>query len=226
MTDPIQRMEGLIGAWGPDDRRTLFATAYATMTTNMLGALGSGTFVDDDWVERLLHRFADYYFDAVDAYAAAPSGCPGPWCRAFDACGDHDLHPLRTLLLGINAHINYDLVFTLRDVLEPWDALDPSAREARRRDHESVNDVIRATVDAVQDGVVAPVAPEMGVLDRLLGPVDEWAFSALIADWRSDTWVDAVALLEAPPADRAAIEWRVERRALAVADRLAGSGAR
>lgn len=217
---PVERMQDLAAAWGPEDRRSMFASAYGTMTVNVLGAIGSGTFADDAWVGGLLHRFADYYFVAVDAYDRTPEACPAAWRLAFDACRDPDLHPLRPLLLGINAHINYDLAFTLRDVLEDWPGLDAEARSVRHADHEAVNRVIRDTIDAVQDEVVATIDPRMRILDRMLGPVDEWVFSTMIADWRSDTWDDAVDLVEASPEGLAAIEGRIEARALAVADRV------
>jgi hypothetical protein len=217
---PFDRMQELAEAWGPDDRRALFASAYGAMTANVVDTLGSGTFLDDDWVAGLLERFADYYFVAVEGYDRDPGESSAPWRVAFDACRDPSLHPLRPLMLGINAHINYDLAFTLRDVLANWPALDGDARRARRADHDAVNAVIRTTIDAVQDDVVAVVDRRMYVLDRMLGPLDEFVFASLIADWRSDTWDDAVALLEAPPTEIPGVERRIEARALAVADRV------
>jgi hypothetical protein len=186
----------------------------------MLAAIEAGEFEDDVWVELLLHRFADYYFDAVEAYENGADACPVIWHQAFDACREDGLHPLRVLFLGINAHINYDLAFTLADVLDTWSEMDEATRLARHCDHERVNDVIARTVDVVQAEVVEPLAPEMGLIDRILGPVDEWAFSSLIADWRSDTWLDALALLEASPRSRPGVERRIEQRALGVAEHV------
>ena len=37
----------------------------------MLVALEQGSFEDVEWVDRLLHRFADYYFDALSCYERA-----------------------------------------------------------------------------------------------------------------------------------------------------------
>lgn len=220
MSDPLARMEALAEAWGPRDRRSIFARAYGTMTASMLVAIEDGEFADDTWVELLLHRFADYYFDAVDAYDDGAGRCPVIWCQAFDACRDEALHPLRVLFLGINAHINYDLAFTLADVLDTWSEMDEDTRRLRLLDHEKVNEVIARTVDVVQTDVVEPLAPELGVVDRFLGPVDEWAFSSLIASWRHDTWVDAVALLESSPGTRPGITTRIEQRAFAVAEQV------
>jgi hypothetical protein len=41
------------------------------MTEKMLVALEQGSFEDVEWVDRLLHRFADYYFDALSCYERA-----------------------------------------------------------------------------------------------------------------------------------------------------------
>jgi hypothetical protein len=34
------------------------------------------------------------------------------------------------------------------------------------------------------------------ILDKLLGPMDEWLVSRLIADWREDVWERAVLFLD------------------------------
>lgn len=170
---------------------------------------------------RLLDRFAEYYFDAVYCYEAGSDACPPVWRHALDACG-RDLHPLQHLFLGINAHTNYDLAFALADVLEDWSDLDETRRLRRRTDHLAVNEVIRQTVDVVQERIVQPMAPGMGVVDTLLGPIDEWLVSRLIAGWRMAVWTDAVSLLEATAADRPAVRCRIERRALRTADLLDG----
>ncbi len=73
----------------------------------------------------LLHRFADYYFDALDAYDADPARTPAVWRVAHEATRAPRTSAVQHLLLGLNAPINYGLVRTLVDVLEPeWARLD------------------------------------------------------------------------------------------------------
>jgi hypothetical protein len=38
----------------------------------------------------------------------------------------------------------------------------------------------------------------MDVLDRALGPVDEWLVTHMVADWREQVWENAVRLLDMP----------------------------
>lgn len=212
-------MQQLAEDWTQEgDRRSIFADAYGTMTSNMVAAIEQGDFGDCDWVDRLLHRFADYYFEAVDAYDSN-GDCPRVWRHALDGTRSEELHPLQHLFLGINAHINYDLAFALADVLDDWNSLDNALRDARHADHDAVNLVIARTVDEVQVRVVEPLSPAMGFLDRLLGSVDEWAFSRLIAGWRDAVWHDAVELVEAgSPDHRQEVSDRIERRASRMAD--------
>jgi hypothetical protein len=220
MRDTVLAMDELIARWGDTDQRSIFARAYREMTFSMLDAVAAGEFEDGEWVDRLLERFAEYYFESVALHTSDPDRCPAVWRAAFDATVEGVLSPLRVLFLGINAHINYDLALCVADVMGDWADLDDSARASRQTDYRRVNSVIRRTVDAVQRKVVEPIAPVLAVVDLLMGPVDEWLFSALIADWRHDTWDDAVAILEAPPDLVGQVRTRIEEQALAMADKV------
>jgi hypothetical protein len=189
------------------------------MTGSMRASLDGGGFEDPAWVEELLWRFAVEYFEAVDAHERS-GRVPLPWVVAFDAAADPDRPVLQHLLLGINAHINYDLVRVLVDLLEPcWLDADPALRERRWRDYDEVNRVISRTVDGVQESVVEERSPFLGVADVLLGPVDEWAASRFLSRWRDRVWADACeALDERDPLERLRrldeVERRAERRAV------------
>lgn len=218
MSVALERMLALTAEWKEKgDRRCIFAEAYGTMTANMLDSLTGLDYQDAAWVNRLLHRFADYYFDAVDAYESG-GRCPEVWHMALEASVRDDYHPLQHLFLGINAHINYDLAFAIADVTEDWTDLEEELRSVRRADHDSVNLIIARTVDEVQSTIIAPLSPALGLVDRLLGRADEWAFSSLVAGWRDAVWVDAVELMEAVDADRGKVVERIETRARETAD--------
>jgi hypothetical protein len=215
--DPVvDRMRRLRSTWpADDDPRGIFLEAYTLMTWRMVEAIEAGRFGDAVWVRRLLDRFADYYFHAVEAFERDDPATPQAWRLALEAAGRPEVGVLQHLLLGINAHITYDLVFTIAELLDPeWDRLDPSGRSARWDDHRRVDEIIAATIDEVQSTVVAARSPWLGVVDRALGPVDERVFGAVIASWRCDVWDHAIAFVSAPPAQRAAIAAEVEERAV------------
>jgi hypothetical protein len=119
----------------------------------------------------------------------------------------------------VNAHINFDLVLALVDLLEPeWPRLDNAGRSQRFADYAQVNAIIAATIDAVQDTILEPAMPAMQLLDVLMGPVDELLVARLIRSWRQSVWEAATRLLEAgEPEARTRLISQVEQHALQVA---------
>lgn len=231
MTQPVlQRMQHYIDLWeSAVDQRAIFLSCYSMMTRNMLTAIDQGEFEDAEWVSTLLHRFAEYYFDALDDYDQRPEQTPVVWQFTFESSRRPGTHVLQHLILGVNAHICFDLVFALVDVLRhDWDTLSEEARQARYRDHCRVNDVICRTIDAVQDQVVERYSPLMNVVDYMFGTLDEWMLGRLIANWREQVWEFASQLMQCDcDTDslrvRQAVELRSMQRAQAI---LGGNGFR
>jgi hypothetical protein len=200
------------------DNRTIFLYCYSMMTSNMLVAIEEQRFHDNEWVERLLHRFADYYFDALTCYECGDE-TPAVWQEVHRVSLTKRLHVIQHLLLGVNAHINYDLVLTLYDMLAPeWESLSPEMRRQRYEDHCLVNTIIGDTIDKVQDEVVEKYSPAMNVVDQLMGRLDEMLLLKLITEWRESVWENTQELLaqEGPEARQRYIldvEKKVLRRA-------------
>ena len=218
-------MQSLIDLWkSSGDRRAIFLSCYAMMTANMLDAIASSEFEDNQWVSTLLQRFAGYYFNALTAYDQEPTNAPAVWQIAFNASRLPRTHVLQNLGLGVNAHINYDLVFALSDMLaQEWPDLTPDQRKSRYRDHCHVNDVIAQTIDAVQDQVVERDDPALAVADKLMGPLDEWFTARLITDWREKVWENATHLIQTQvESDRQLILQEVEQRSLERARSILG----
>ena len=213
----LTRMSTLVNQWeAARDRRAIFLSCYRLMTRNMLDAIEAGRFQDGVWVSRLLERFADYYFAALDRFDQEEASAPPVWKLAFDATRDENVMTLQHLLLGVNAHINHDLVFSLYDLLEAeWAVASPEQREQRHADHEMVNRIIGETTDAVQDQVVEQFSPWVEIVDKMLGPVDEWLTSQLLSPWREEVWDNAVHYLEAATSEeREALRQHVEQHAM------------
>lgn len=211
MTDRVQAWEAA------QDRRSIFLACYATMTGNMLDALEAGRFGDTAWVARLLQRFAEYYFDALACYERRlESEVPPVWLLAHEAALRDDAMTVQHLLVGVNAHINYDLVFAVAELLSPeWTTLPDEQRAKRRADYDLVNAIISESIDRVQDAVLEVRSPWLDVVDKILGPVDEWLISDLITRWRDEVWRQAVRYVEVSDPDaREALRRAVEGEAL------------
>jgi hypothetical protein len=213
----VDRMQDRIDRWDRSgDPRAVFLSCYALMTRNMLDALDAGEFADAAWVAHLLQHFAGYYFDALDAYEAGAEHAPEVWRCAHDAARRSDTPAISLLLLGVNAHINYDLVLAVADRLEPeWSALSEEGRCSRYEDYCRVNGVIGRTIDSVQDTILDKREHIMALVDTLFGPVDEWLVSRGITEWREEVWRHAIRRVETTDdAQREALRQEVEAAAM------------
>jgi ribosomal protein S18 acetylase RimI-like enzyme len=213
----VGRMQRLIAEWEREaNPQAIFLSCYQRMTSNVLAALKHEEFQDPKWVHHILDRFADYYFEALEAYERDPATAPPVWQLAHDTAHNPHSLAIENLMLGVNAHINYDLVLTLVEILRPeWDDLSAEERAARYQDHCYVNEVLARTIDAVQDEVLEPAMPALDLVDKLMGPLDEFLISRLITQWRDKVWRNAVRLLEAAdPDERASVLQQVEEDTL------------
>jgi len=166
------------------------------MTTSMMVALERGEFYDTVWVKKLLHHFADYYFESLTCYDCGDL-TPKVWDYAHKSTLNTNLSELQFLILGVNAHINYDLVLALHDLLKPeWHALSETQQKLRYEDHIHVNLVIAKTIDRVQDEILEPLNPALDWIDRLFGRMDEYLISRLITNWREEVWENSQKLLQ------------------------------
>jgi hypothetical protein len=144
---------------------------------------------------------------------------------AHNASFEPGVTPLQKLLLGVNAHINYDLVLTLVDLLKPeWPQITEERQGMRYTDHCMVNEVIARTIDAVQDDILEPAMPVMDIFDKLLGPLDELIISRLIIRWRENVWKHSVGILNSGhPAEHIALLNKVEEESLRIGRFIRGS---
>jgi hypothetical protein len=183
--------------------------------------LGTGRFRDDQWMEKYVLTFADFYRQYLWGFENN-EGIPKAWQIAFEAAklGDYppsfskqpeDDRPFKELLptvtwrrplvvqeliLGIHAHINYDLPLTLNQL-----GFDPRS-EAHQHDHNEINMIIAEAVDAIQNFIISHYSPVFSVIDTALGNLDEiitcWTFSKA----REHAWNYAVILNSNPSAHR------------------------
>ncbi|MGZ4432119.1 MAG: DUF5995 family protein [Trebonia sp.] len=115
--------------------------------------------------------FAGLYPDALRA-ALAGSRPMRPWDVAFGAPAG--LPPLRHVLLGMNAHINYDLPQALLAVITDEEFDDPALLTKWRSDHQAIDHALASRV-AAEDDELAAVSGPGTLLDRLLQPLNRLA---------------------------------------------------
>ena len=183
--------------------RRIFAETYFRTTRAVGTAIEDARFEDPDWVEKWDVVFADFYLRAYDADCAGTADSAGtagtadssdssdsdsarvprPWRLAFDAPAD--LPALRHVLLGINAHVNYDLPQALLAVISDDDFTDPVLMARRRRDHERIDAVLASRV-AAEDDKLGPRT----LLDRVLDPLNRLGSKRFLKEARQKVWLN------------------------------------
>jgi hypothetical protein len=198
------------------DARRHFHATYLRTTRAVADEIARGGFADEDWVRRWDLAFAGLYLDALEADQRG-TAVAGPWRVAFDAARRQpDLPPLRHVLFGLNAHINYDLPQALLAVISSADFDNPEALRRREADHRHLDSVLQARVGAEDDelGAVSTVTR----LDRFLRPANRAATRRLLAEARAKVWRNAVTLDRARRAgapEYASVLGELERRCAA-----------
>jgi hypothetical protein len=176
----------------PPAHRT-FVETYRRTTLAVGQAVADARFEDPAWVEAWDVAFAELYLAPLDASVAGRTGdVPRPWRLAFGAPAQ--LPPLRRLLVGMNAHINYDLPQALIAVISVEDFDDEVLMARRRRDHERVDEILAARVSAEDQ--------ELGsggrsLLDRALTPLNRLSSRRFLRESRDKVWHNAYQLDQA-----------------------------
>jgi hypothetical protein len=194
--DLLLRMDALLQPMrAAGDERVHFLATYMRTTLAVKHEIERGGFVDDAWTERWDIAFADLYLDALDEWNAKGSA-PGPWRIAFQAANTSPrVPPLRHLLLGMNAHINYDLPQALIQVITDQEFDDPALVARRSRDHERIDAILSSRV-AAEDGELKKMEQpgDRTLLDHLLTPFNRAASRRFLKEARGKVWRNAQAL--------------------------------
>jgi hypothetical protein len=189
----LARMDALLATMPPDlDTQRTFLATYRRTTIAVGEQVELGRFEDPPWVDRWDVAFADLYVSALEARVAGAS-VARPWRLAFGASAD--LPPLRLLLLGINAHINYDLPQALVAVISPEEFGQPALLARRQRDHERIDAILSGRVAAENEELTA--ASRVSLLDRVLRPLNQAGSRRFLREGRQKVWHNTRALHEA-----------------------------
>jgi Family of unknown function (DUF5995) len=175
------------------DARAAFHATYLRTTRAVADSLRAGAFLDADWVERWDVAFAGLYIDALEA-ARRGEPVPRPWSVAFAAAaGERSLPALRHVLLGMNAHINYDLPQALLAVIGDTEFDDPALLARREADHRRIDEVLAARVRA-EDNELRELASARSWRDDAMQPLNRAATRRFLRESRAKVWANAATL--------------------------------
>jgi len=233
MTTPGAHIDGLLGRMGAllepmvaeEDPRRFFLAVYMRTTAAVkaeLVAPSHGGFEDTAWTEAWDIAFADLYLDALQRWNEDGSA-PGPWQVAFIAGSDGlRVPPIRHLLLGMNAHINYDLPQALLAVISDEEFDDADLVERRARDHRRIDDILASRVP--QEDRLLKSAEQPGdrtALDKALTPFNRAGTKRFLREARGKVWRNARVLTAARSEGPAAMKARLDELGARSAERVA-----
>ncbi len=152
-----------------------------------------GFYRDVPWMHHYDATFAEYYIGPQRAWdKGRVDEVPPAWREAFGSADAQELTSIGNFLMGMNAHINRDLPFVLRDI--GLTAPDGSSRKA---DHEKVNEFLSHVGDDLSPEMVARFDPQWDTNpddDALTG----FAVQQVIQEWRERAWNSAWLMAYAP----------------------------
>ena len=195
----------------------VFLDTYRRTTIAVGKAIAGAQFEDPEWVEQWDVAFADLYLAALELDLVGSHEVPRPWRLAFDA--PESLPALRHVLLGINAHINYDLPQALLAVISDAEFGDPVVMARRQRDHERIDGVLSARVADEDDELGALSARSL--VDRVLQPLNRLSRKRFLREARQKVWHNTVELQQARVAGPEAYAARLAELEVLSAARIA-----
>ncbi len=184
-------------AFAAGDASGYFPALYSRVTRRIGASIEDGAFQDGPGLDRFATRFASHYVAVHDRVRG-----PQCWQASWNAAADPRLLIVQHLLLGINAHVNYDLPRAVVEVAdERGDLL------SIRHDFDAVNDVLAATyVDVVKD--LDRVSRWVNSAARLGGG---HAFNFSLAMARARAWQAATAMYPLPAEGRRTYAAQLDR---------------
>lgn len=204
--DVIDRLTRIIeAAASVQSRLGYFASLYRSMTVAVRAGIGNGRFKDPQLMERLDVIFANRYFSALRAYVAG-EGTPRSWHVAFEAASSPRPTIVQHLLLGVNAHINYDLGLAAAATVPAESLL------ILRPDFEEINRVISTVHQEVQRRIDA-VSPFLRLVDMVGARTEDEIIEFSMNEAREAAWGAActAALSHADPAFTEELDGRTAR---------------
>jgi hypothetical protein len=181
--------------WAREEKSRLgyFATLYRNVTLKVKEGIAAGIFEDGARMERFDVTFANRYLAALQNFRAGQniSKC---WLVSFQTSSHWWPIILQQLLVGMNAHINFDLGIAAQSVA-PGSAL-PSLQP----DFNRINDILGNMINKVRSDIEA-VSPWIRLLDRYASQSEDRLVNFSLGKARMSAWLVAN-MINSTPTDK------------------------
>lgn len=232
--DELEDRASALSAAG--DYRAAFELTYLTFSRHVLAALKADRFEDMAWAVDLACRFVEVYRQQFALWEARHPGVCRTWRTAFEEAEEGRVNTVQAILLGINAHINYDLAFATLGSCRQFGDLgdDDSGNDSveralglsqaavpvvRYRDYLLINQLAWEAVGAVQDTTFRRLNRFLYWANHLTLRRSRLLGQRLLMESRDAAWYRTTLLVHAGDAEqRAPVARLVDAQAAGMAD--------
>ncbi|MBO9702632.1 MAG: hypothetical protein J7604_20640 [Sporocytophaga sp.] len=162
------------------NRNGYFAAFYKTISIRVRGAIEKGEFEDNQRMTEFVEIFANYYLDAYESYHNNTLGADSPWFYAFEN-GKKKHTIIQHLLLGVNAHVNYDLPNTCVAVAPGKEVINLS------KDYFQINQILSDAIVQLEKDIFF-LSPVLGLLARIIPKLERKLLNFSVSVARSKSW--------------------------------------
>lgn len=202
------------------DPRAAFTDVYAIITRRVRDAIddeASCPFVEPQFISQLAGRFCALYLAALRRSLEDSVEPSRAWSIAHWHGRSARTLPVQHAMLGLNAHINYDLARGLMDNIGSLGGSNDDARMARyQHDHDAVNQILQDAMPEVLELLASRYGCAAARFVLRGGELRHAVCGASIFAlrvWRTRVWRELLALIAAPDeASRARITARMNLR--------------
>jgi CRP-like cAMP-binding protein len=217
------------------DARAIFEITYLVFSRQVLAALKANRFEDMAWATDMACRFIEVYKEQLSLWNSQDPMLCRPWRVAFEAMAEGRVNVLQAMLLGINAHINYDLAFvTLGSSRAMGDLIDEAAPEralsasrtgipvVRYRDFLVINQLEWEAIELIQDTVLQEYNRALYWMNRASLRFTRFLGQRILMEARDQAWYQTTMLVHAREDERELLARAIDNFAASMAD-LIGS---
>ncbi len=172
-------------------RLGFFAALYRNVTVKVKEGIAAGAFEDGPRMERLDVAFANRYLAAL-ASCKQKQPLSKCWRMAFQTASNYWPLIIQHLLIGTNAHINFDLGIAAAGVA-PGPEL-PTLRE----DFDRINSILGGMILKVRTDV-EELSPWIRFLDTLAPATEDRLINFSLDKARASAWLVATMVNSTPP---------------------------
>jgi hypothetical protein len=184
-----------------DDYRAVFLRAYYIITLNVhaavhqLGDYKRQIFFDPNWISALAGKFSSLYFQSLTTFERDATS-ERAWKIAHQMAQEKTSTVVQDLILGLNAHINYDLAYGIYlNLKEHGDQRNHLLLPRRKFDHDQVNNILMRSMPQIVETLTRDYGGEILFLRRLTPKLDDFLTQTGLKYYRERVWWSAISYL-------------------------------